>query len=91
MVLNPDVDNSILDTVYDHIAGYLVQLSMLDFTAIGAISEDYHDSNTWSVTGRPLTYNMNELATVSGYPTGSFLQLSSCLQKNTSRILQIST
>lgn len=29
-------------------------------------------SNTWSVTGRPLTYNMNELATVSGYPTDKF-------------------
>jgi hypothetical protein len=71
VVLNPDIDDSILDTIYDQIAGYLLQLSRLDFTGIGAISKA-HDSNTWSVTGRPLTYNMNELATVSGYPTDKF-------------------
>jgi hypothetical protein len=71
VVLNPDIDDSILDSIYDQIAGYLLQLSRLDFTGIGAISKA-HDSNTWSVTGRPLTYNMNELATVSGYPTDKF-------------------
>jgi hypothetical protein len=71
VVLNTDIDNTTLDIVYDQIANYMVQLSELDFTGIGAISED-PASNTWSVTGRPLTYNMNELATVSGYPIGKF-------------------
>ena len=67
VILNPDIDNKTLDFVYDQIADYIVQLSDLDFTGIGAISKD-PASNTWSVTKRPLTYNMNELVTVSGYP-----------------------
>lgn len=71
VVLKPDIDDAILDTIYDQIADYMVQLSELDFTGIGAISE-VHTSNVWSVTGRPLTYNMNELATVSGYPMDKF-------------------
>jgi hypothetical protein len=71
VVLNPDINDTTLDIVYDQIADYMVQLSELDFTGIGAISED-PASNTWSVTGRPLTYNMNELATVSGYPINKF-------------------
>ncbi|KAH6717036.1 hypothetical protein BKA61DRAFT_631057 [Leptodontidium sp. MPI-SDFR-AT-0119] len=71
IVLNTDIDSTTLDTVYGQLANYMVQLSELDFTGIGAISED-PASNTWSVTGRPLTYNMNELATVSGYPISKF-------------------
>ncbi|KAI9747050.1 MAG: hypothetical protein M1835_002246 [Candelina submexicana] len=71
VVLNPDIDNTILDIVYDQIADYMLQLSELDFTEVGAISKDAA-SNSWTVTGRPLTYNMNELATVSGYPIDRF-------------------
>lgn len=71
MVLNPDIDNTTLDIVYDQIADYMVQLSELDFTGVGAISGD-SASNTLSVTGRPLTYNMNELTTVSGYLSINF-------------------
>ncbi|TAQ85118.1 hypothetical protein B7494_g6545 [Chlorociboria aeruginascens] len=72
VVLNTDIDNTTLDIIYDQIADYMIQLSRLDFSGIGSISED-PASNTWSVNGRPLTYNMNELATVvSGYPIGEF-------------------
>lgn len=71
VVLNPDINDTTLGIVYDQIADYMVQLSELDFIGIGAISED-PASNTWSVTRRPLTYNMNELATVSGYPIDKF-------------------
>jgi Phosphotransferase enzyme family len=71
VVLNPEIDDITLDILYDQIADYIVQLSELDFNSIGSISED-PTSNTWSVTGRPLTYNMNELATVSGYPIDKF-------------------
>lgn len=74
VVLDMDIDLTKLDTVYDQIADYMVQLSQLDFTAVGAISEDVN-STTWSVTGRPLTYDMNELATVSGYPIHQFPEL----------------
>ena len=71
VVLNSDINNTTLDIVYDQIADYMIQLSKLNFPSIGSISQD-PGSNTWSVTGRPLTYNMNELATVSGYPVDEF-------------------
>ncbi|KAL6409746.1 Protein kinase-like domain [Ilyonectria robusta] len=69
MVLDPSIDNSMLNKIYRQIADYLVQLSQLTFTHIGAISKD---GKMWSVTKRPLTYNMNELATVAGYPSDLF-------------------
>lgn len=69
VVLDPGIDNSILDTIYRQIGDYLLQLSRLTFTRIGAISKA---GDTWSVDKRPLTYNMNELATVAGYPDGLF-------------------
>jgi hypothetical protein len=71
VILNPEVDDSVLDVIYEQLADYMLQLSEHSFSAIGAISKD-HASNTWSVTGRPLTYNMNELATVSYYPMDRF-------------------
>jgi hypothetical protein len=46
----------------------MLQLYDLDFTHIGAISPNLDHPTIWSVTGRPLTYNMNELATFTGYP-----------------------
>ncbi|KAI9745902.1 MAG: hypothetical protein M1818_000583 [Claussenomyces sp. TS43310] len=69
--LNPNIDDTILDKIYHQIADYLLQLSQLTFSRIGAISKD-NATNTWSVTARPLTYNMNELATVAGYPNDRF-------------------
>lgn len=69
LVLNASIDDSMLTTVYRQIAGYLLQLSQLSFNRIGAISKD---GSTWSITKRPLTYNMNELATVAGYPQDRF-------------------
>jgi hypothetical protein len=71
MVLNPNIDNTTLDKIYYQIAYYMFQLSQLTFVRIGAISKD-HASNAWHVSGRPLTYNMNELATVAGYPGSQF-------------------
>ncbi|MCJ1341267.1 hypothetical protein MMC09_006563 [Bachmanniomyces sp. S44760] len=71
LILRPDINEATLDTIYDQLADYLLQISRLDFCSIGAISKD-RTSNTWSVTGRPLTYNMNELATCTGYPLDRF-------------------
>lgn len=70
-ILNPDIDSNALDIIYLQIASCIFQLSQLPFSRIGTISKD-HESNTWSVTKRPLTYNMNELATVSGCPDDHF-------------------
>ncbi|EGX95300.1 Protein kinase-like domain [Cordyceps militaris CM01] len=82
MVLDQSIDNSMLDKIYRQIADYLLQLSQLTFTRIGAITKD---GDTWSVTKRPLTYNMNELATVAGYradlfPTTTFDRASDYLK-----------
>jgi hypothetical protein len=71
VILYPGIDDVTLDTIYDQLADYILQISRLDFPRIGAISKD-HASNTWSVMGRPLTYNMNELATSTGYPVDRF-------------------
>jgi aminoglycoside phosphotransferase (APT) family kinase protein len=71
-MLNPEIDNETLHTVYRQIADFMLQLYEIDFDYIGAISEDFEGANTWSVTGRPLTYNMNELATCTGYPADQF-------------------
>jgi aminoglycoside phosphotransferase (APT) family kinase protein len=71
VILNLGIDDATLNTIYDQLADYMLQISRLDFPRIGAISKD-HVSNTWSVTGRPLTYNMNELATCTGYPVDRF-------------------
>lgn len=71
MVLNPSIDNKILDKIYYQIAYYMFQLSQLKFARVGAISKD-HASGGWHVAGRPSTYNINELATVAGYPVDKF-------------------
>lgn len=71
-VLNTDTDNAVLDKIYPQIADYLLQLSQLTFPRIGAISEARDSPTGWSVTKRPLTYNMNELASVTTYPTDRF-------------------
>jgi hypothetical protein len=71
VILDPSIDSAKLDRVYGQIADFMLQLYQLYFPLIGSISRD-PAMKTWSVTGRPLTYNMNELATVSFYPTVKF-------------------
>ncbi|KAL9107693.1 MAG: hypothetical protein Q9227_007408 [Pyrenula ochraceoflavens] len=71
VILDPGIDNKILDTIYDQIADYMLQMSMFEFPRIGALSKDL-TSNTWTVNGRPLTYNMNELATSTNFPIDQF-------------------
>jgi hypothetical protein len=69
VILATDVDDTKLDYVYEQLADYMLQLSRLDFSTIGAISKS-PASNEWNANERPLTYNWNELETVvSNYPT----------------------
>lgn len=63
--LDPNIDDAKLDTIYDQIASFTLELSRLEFERIGAISKDTI-SGEWAVTGRPLTYDMNEVITVGG-------------------------
>lgn len=69
--LDPNVNDPLLDNVFEQMCDILLQLYQFDFSAIGAISKNYA-SNTWSVTRRPLTYSMNELTTAAFYPAQEF-------------------
>ncbi|KAF9784240.1 hypothetical protein IL306_007708 [Fusarium sp. DS 682] len=71
IILDPNIDEKKLDLVYEQIAGFMLELSRLSFSRIGAISQD-DKSGEWTVTGRPLTYDMNELVTLGGYPASQF-------------------
>jgi aminoglycoside phosphotransferase (APT) family kinase protein len=72
IVLRDDIDDAKLDYVYEQLAEFMVELSRLDFDAIGAIAKR-PDSNEWLATERPFTYNMNEMAvTVLNYPVDTF-------------------
>jgi aminoglycoside phosphotransferase (APT) family kinase protein len=68
--LRDDVDAK-LDYVYEQLAEFLIELSRLDFNAIGAIVKT--DTNEWLASERPFTYNMNEMAVmVSNWPMDTF-------------------
>ncbi|KAH9909924.1 hypothetical protein F4778DRAFT_767868 [Xylariomycetidae sp. FL2044] len=67
IILDPNIDDAKLDFVYEQIAGFLLELSRLRFPRIGSISRDTA-SGRWEVTGRPLTYDMNEVVSLGGSP-----------------------
>jgi hypothetical protein len=69
--LNPQIDGRVLETVYGQIADIMLQLYNFNFEHIGAISKD-SSTGLWSVTRRPLTYSMNELATTAFYPVDKY-------------------
>ncbi|KAH8706955.1 putative altered inheritance of mitochondria protein 9, mitochondrial [Phaeosphaeriaceae sp. PMI808] len=72
VILRDDIDDAKLDYVYEQLAEFMIELSRLDFDAIGAITKN-SDTNEWMATERLFTYNMNEMAaTVSNYPVDTF-------------------
>jgi len=82
--LNPNIDRNILDNVYTQMTDIMLELYNVDFDRIGAISKDT-SSGSWSVTERPLTYTMNELAitaffSVEDFPSTTFTSTSDYFQ-----------
>ena len=69
VILDPDIDEAKLDIIYDQVADYMLQLCRLTFPRIGAVSKD---SGEWAIVDRPLTYNMNDLVSSTGYPADQF-------------------
>jgi len=65
-LLNPDISPEKLEYVYSQMADILLELSAHSFSAIGSLSQT--GPTSWSVTSRPLTYNMNELVECSNFP-----------------------
>jgi len=69
--LQDDQKEAEVDLLYEQIADYMLQISRLHFSAIGPINND--TSGAWTVTSRPLTTNMNNLASVvADYPVANF-------------------
>lgn len=71
IILDPQIDEEKLNFVYEQIAGFMLEISLLEFPRIGAISKDT-DSGDWTVTGPPLTYDMNEVVAFAGFPADHF-------------------
>jgi hypothetical protein len=65
-ILNPDIPVEKLRFAYCQMAGVLLQLSRHSFDQIGSLEEV--EDGIWCVTGRPLTFNMNELVSVGNFP-----------------------
>ncbi|KAM5347068.1 hypothetical protein ACJ41O_010073 [Fusarium nematophilum] len=59
-VLNPNIDEDTLRRLYQKIALLLVQLSRPSFTRIGSLVDEF-DNGHYSVAGRPITQNMNNM------------------------------
>jgi hypothetical protein len=70
-ILDPDINKAKLNIVYEQIAGFILELSQLEFPHIGAISRDTV-SGKWTVTEPPLTYDMNEVVGFAGFPADHF-------------------
>ncbi|KAH8810780.1 phosphotransferase family protein [Xylogone sp. PMI_703] len=64
-VLDPNISMEKLESIYSQMAGILLQLSQLSFDQIGSIEEV---NETWEITDRPLTFNMNELVQMANFP-----------------------
>ena len=70
-ILDPDIDEAKLNIVYEQVAGFMLELSRLEFPRIGAISKDTV-SGQWTVAEPPLTYDMNEVVGFAGFPADYF-------------------
>ncbi|EXJ86738.1 hypothetical protein A1O3_03692 [Capronia epimyces CBS 606.96] len=68
-VLNPQISDRALRRAYREMAELHLQLSKQEFQRIGALE---YDGEGFIVTKRPLTYNMNELATSANLPPHAF-------------------
>jgi aminoglycoside phosphotransferase (APT) family kinase protein len=65
-VLDPSISETVLSKFYENAALCLLQISRLSFDRIGSLSEN--DDNNFSVTGRPLSKNMNDMLQLANIP-----------------------
>jgi len=62
--LRSDIDEKVQEIVYRQVANILLELAEHKFGRIGSLSFD--DGGSYSVTARPLTLKMNEVARIGG-------------------------
>ncbi|PYI07233.1 hypothetical protein BO78DRAFT_443518 [Aspergillus sclerotiicarbonarius CBS 121057] len=70
-ILDPNIPQERLETVYSQMSDIMLQVSKHSFTEIGCIGKaNEHDEfdDNWIVKHRPLTINMNELVQLGGVP-----------------------
>ncbi|KAL9102616.1 MAG: hypothetical protein Q9163_002260 [Psora crenata] len=65
-VLDPHISTERLEFAYSQMCDILLELHKHSFTGIGSLSRA--DKDSWVVTGRPLTMNMNELVQLGNVP-----------------------
>jgi aminoglycoside phosphotransferase (APT) family kinase protein len=66
-VLNPNVSDATLETHYFKVAHCLLQLIQPTFPRIGSLVES-EDGSSYSVAGRPITLNMNNMLQLANIP-----------------------
>lgn len=71
VILDPEIDQPTLHTLYDQMAEILLELWNLDFEAIGSVVLD-EQAGTHSIAARPLTIEMNELVRTCGLKESLF-------------------
>ncbi|PYH64227.1 phosphotransferase family protein [Aspergillus vadensis CBS 113365] len=69
-VLNPQISNHSLKHAYREMAILVLELSRVELDSIGALQDTKHDCFT--ITKRPLTFNMNELMASANLPLEAF-------------------
>lgn len=62
--LRSDIDEKVQEIVYRQVANILLELVNHEFDRIGSLS--FENGGPYSVTARPLTLKMNEVARVGG-------------------------
>ncbi|KAG4432201.1 hypothetical protein IFR05_012324 [Cadophora sp. M221] len=65
-ILDPNISKAVLSNFYGKAARCLLEISRLSFDRIGSLSEDGDD--TFSVTGRPLSKNINDMLQLANIP-----------------------
>lgn len=65
--LRSNIDEKVQDIVYRQVANILLELVNHNFDRIGSLS--FENGGSYSVTARPLTLKMNEVARVGGVVT----------------------
>jgi hypothetical protein len=69
-ILDPNISEDRLRSVYGDMAEILLQLAKHSFTEIGCISNNEEDDfdDEWTTAHRPLTININELVQLGNFP-----------------------
>ncbi|KFZ24893.1 hypothetical protein V502_00626 [Pseudogymnoascus sp. VKM F-4520 (FW-2644)] len=82
-ILDPSIDEEKLQKLYWQISDVLLQLSTLSFPRIGSLIQG-DEEDTWSVAGRPLTSNMNEIVQLGTLPRSKLPDKSATFETSSS-------